>query len=248
MNTTVIFRYSSSGKVNYITSKEALQKYGEDKKSVLDAVLENTLELIKEESRSFFKSLVNRQIQLRITDSFSGTASLLPHDILLNAALFSTDNRLPMRRQRMIVGVLERVFYHLCNPELHITQVRLHSMHFLQRHPDILKATIQETSTYSPEFNEPDWLETLQQSDELLQLEHFWTKLGETATAQTVFRAVQDPKARVNAKIRACLAHFSKLVQKNMPPRMLKFLVGFKWVFKEADSVVLVYKLPRQPS
>ena len=154
MNTTIIFCYSSSGKIDYITSEETLKKYGKDEKADLDTVLKNTIELIKEDSRSFFRSLVGRQIQLRITDSFSGTASLLPHDILLNAALFSTDNRLLMRRKRMMVGILERAFYHLCNPEIHITQARLHSLHFLQRHPDILKATIQETSSHSPEFDE----------------------------------------------------------------------------------------------
>ncbi|MHC5118383.1 MAG: hypothetical protein ACYSQY_15230, partial [Planctomycetota bacterium] len=135
MDTTVIFRYSSSGEVDYITSEETLKQYEKDVKAVLDIVLENTIQLIKEESRSFFESLVSRQIQLRITDSFSGTAVLLPHDILLNAALFSKDNPLLMRRKRMIVGILERAFYHRCNPEIHITQARLHSLHFLQRHP-----------------------------------------------------------------------------------------------------------------
>ncbi|MHC5144379.1 MAG: hypothetical protein ACYSOX_01960, partial [Planctomycetota bacterium] len=108
MDTTVIFRYSSSGEVDYITSEETLKQYEKDVKAVLDIVLENTIQLIKEESRSFFESLVSRQIQLRITDSFSGTALLLPHDILLNAALFSKDNPLLMRRKRMIVGILER--------------------------------------------------------------------------------------------------------------------------------------------
>jgi predicted ATP-dependent serine protease len=85
MNTTVIFRYSSSGKVVYITPEETLQEFGKDKTNILDATLASTIELIKEDSGSFFKSLVNRQIQLRITDSFSGTASLLPLVILLNA-------------------------------------------------------------------------------------------------------------------------------------------------------------------
>ncbi|MHC4373943.1 MAG: alpha-amylase family protein, partial [Planctomycetota bacterium] len=244
MDTTVIFRYSSSGEVDYITSEETLKQYEKDVKAVLDIVLENTIQLIKEESRSFFESLVSRQIQLRITDSFSGTAVLLPHDILLNAALFSKDNPLLIRRKRMIVGILERAFYHLCNPEIHITQARLHSLHFLQRHPDILKATIQETASHRPAFDEPDWLESLQQAEDLLLLEHFWAELGKTATAQAVLKAAQGPKVRRNAKVRACLTHFSDSVQKKISPRILKLLVGFTWFFKEADSVILVYKLP----
>ncbi|MHC5158997.1 MAG: hypothetical protein ACYSN8_03035, partial [Planctomycetota bacterium] len=244
MNTTVIFRYSSSGKVVYITPEETLQEFGKDKTNILDATLASTIELIKEDSGSFFKSLVNRQIQLRITDSFSGTASLLPHDILLNAALFSTDKRLVIRRQRMIVGILERAFYHLCNPEFHITQVRLQSLHFHQKHPEILKATIQETSSHSPKFDEPDWLESLQQVDNLLLLEHFWTELGKTPTAQALLQATQGRKTRVHAKIKVSLTDFSKSLQKNKFSSTLKFLIGFKWVFTEAGSVILVYKLP----
>jgi glycogen synthase len=244
MNITVIFRYSSSGKVDYITSEKKLLKHGKDKKAILDTTLENTIELIKENSRSFFKSLVNRQIQLRITDSFLGTASLLPHDILLNAALFSTDKRSLIRRRQMIVGILERVFYHLCNPELHITQVRLHSLHFYQRHPEILKATIQETSSHSPQFDEPDWLESLQQVDNLLLLEHFWTELGKTPTAQALLQTPQGPKTRIHARIKASLTDYSKSLQKNKSSSTLKFLVGFKWVFIEADSLIIVYALP----
>ena len=53
MDATVIFRYSTSGEIDYITSEETLKKYGNDEKAVLDTVLKNTIELIKEDSCSF---------------------------------------------------------------------------------------------------------------------------------------------------------------------------------------------------
>ena len=192
MDTTVVFEFTSTGKIFYVTPEKILQDSDKDLKIILNTALSETLLLIKEQSRPFYRELLNRRIQLRITDSMTGTAELLPHDILLNRALFSTGKRLLMRRHRLLVGVLERAFFHLCHPEQHVTQVRLHSLHFLQKHPEILKSTIQEIKSNSPVFDEPDWLETLQQLDNLLLLEHFWNDLGKTAGIETILQAAHE--------------------------------------------------------
>ena len=246
MDTRIVFRYTATGKVQYITPEASLKDCEKDQKIILDTALAETLSLIKGQSRTFFKSLVNRNIQLRITDSMAGTATLLPHDILLNATLFSTGKRLLLRRHRTIVGILERVFFHLCNPELHITQVRLHSLHFYQANQDILKATIQEIKAHRTQFDEPDWLDSLQQLDNLLLLEHFWSDLGNTAAAEAILQAAQGPQRRVRANIKAVLTDFAQALEKKYAfkePNAVKFLTGFHWVFTDADSVVIVYKL-----
>ncbi len=247
MDTVIVFRYNTSGKLQYLSSETTLQQLEKDQKLILDTALAEVISLIKADSRPFYKSLVNRQIQLRITDSFTGTTALLPHDILFNASLIAAGKRFIMRRHRLIVGALERVFYHLCNPELHITQVRMHSLQFYQNHKKILKSTIEEIAGNPSEFNEPDWLESLKQIDHLLLLDRFWTYLGKTATAQTIMRASAGGKTRLRANVKKALAKFADTIQKELQikeKRLLKFLVNFKWIFSDTDWVVLVYKLP----
>jgi glycogen synthase len=238
-----VFRYNTSGKVSYVTSKETLKRFENDNAVSLHAALTNTINIIKNDSPPLFKTLVSQRIQLRISDSFSGTASLLPHDIVLNEALFSVDKGQFTRRYRMITGILERIFFHLCNPELHITQIRLHSLRFYQRHPDLLKATIQETASNKPQFDDTEWLESLQQIDDLLALQDFWTELGKSATAQTILEAAAGPKARIRMKIKTILDDYAKS-QNIRAAAALKLLTGFKWIYSQTDSLVIVYKLP----
>ncbi len=249
MDTTIVFRFTASGKIIYTTPEASLRNFEKDRKIILDTALGETVSLIKEQSRSFYKSLVKRRIQLRITDAMTGTAKLLPHDIVLNGALFTAGKRLLMRRHRMLVGVLERAFYHLCHPQQHITQVRLHSLHFLAEHPNILKATLQETKGHAEEFAESDWLEMLQQIDNLQLLEQFWADLGQTESAAIILQTTRGPKTRVKPKIKAAIREFAETLQKKrifQTPTAKKLLMGFKWAFAEADSVVLVYQLPNK--
>ena len=246
MDTIIVFEFTASGKIAYTTPEKTLQACDKDFKIILDTALSETLLLIKEQSRSFFKALINRRIQVRITESMQGTAELLPHDILLNRALFSTGRRLAMRRHQLLVGVLERVFYHLCHSHQHVTQARLHSLHFYQQNPEILKATIQEIKANSPVFDEPDWLETLQQLDSLLLLEHFWLDLGKTAAVQSILQTVQGPHTRIRPRVKAELADFVKALEKRFTFKTAsaqKLLSNFKWAFADGDAIILVYEL-----
>ena len=247
MNTLIVFRYSTSGQLQYLSSEQTLQHLDNNQKLILDTALSEVVSLIKDQSRPFYKLLVNRRIQLRITDSFTGTVALLPHDIIFNAALITAGKRFIMRRHRLIIGALERVFYHLCYPELHITQVRMHSLQFYQDHKKILKSTIEEISANPSEFNEPDWLESLKQVDALLLLDRFWTDLGKTASANAVIKAASGPKSRIRPHVKKVLESFAKTIQKEFhirEKRILDFLTRFKWLYRNNDWVVLVYKLP----
>jgi glycogen synthase len=247
MNTLIVFQFDTAGNVHYITPETLLQKLDKSQKIILETALLHTVSAIKESSGVFYRSLINRRIQLRITDDMTGTAFLLPHDIILNAALLTTTKRCSIHRHRLIVGALERVFYHLCYSSLHITQVRLHSLEFYQAHKDILKSSIQEIAAHPSQFDEPDWLNSLKQVDNLLLLDHFWTVLGKTPAAKMIFEAGQGIKSQLRTKVKKIIADFAAVDRKD--PRFkdaknAKLLSGFKWLFADDGWVVVVYQLP----
>ncbi len=99
-----------------------------------------------------------------------------------------------MQRHYLLVGVLERVFYHLCYPELHITEVRLHSLRFIQSNKEILAGTLSELKATSPTFDEPDWYDTLKQADNLILLDEFWHWLAKTDAVVALFLASKGSK------------------------------------------------------
>lgn len=247
MNTLVVFQYDTSGNVRTITPETLLQTLDKSQKIILETALLHTLSAIKESSTAFYRSLLNRRIQLRITDDMTGTALLLPHDIILNEALLTTTKRCSIHRHRLIVGALERVFYHLCHPELHLTQVRLHSLEFHCAHPNILKSSIQEIAAHVSEFDEPDWLNTLKQADNLLQLDRFWSVLGKTNTAKSILEAGQTLKTQARTKVKQLLSDFIQFSRKDFQARdakTAKFLTAFKTLYTDQGCVMVVYKLP----
>ena len=92
MNTLVVFQYDTSGTIQYITPETSLQGLDKSPKIILETALIHTLSAIKEDSHSFYNSLINRRIQMRITDDMTGTTSLLPHDIILTPPCSSRKN------------------------------------------------------------------------------------------------------------------------------------------------------------
>jgi glycogen synthase len=244
MDALIVFHYDGSGNVRFTCPEASLKKLQQDQQLILTTALTQTLAVIKEESRSFYKSVINRKIQMRISAS-AGTASLLPHDILLNSALLCPEKRRLGHRHRMLVGILHRTLYHWCNPELHITQVRLHSLRFYDAHRDILKSTIQEMQENAPVFDEPDWLESLQQIDNLMRLDHFWTRVGKTAAAQSLLDAARLPKSQQRPGIKDILQDCAKTFQNELQfkgMQEIKLLTGFKRLYRDLDSIVFVYE------
>ena len=201
MNLTLLLQFDTSCNVHFIGPESAVEQLEKDQKLILETALLETASLIKQESPSFFKSLVKRRIQLRLCNDFQGAGKLMPHDILLNADLLRPEKRRLMNRHWLLVGVLERVFFHLCNPELHITEVRLHSLRFLQAHKDIRAATLFEMRASAPAYDEPDWYETLKPADNLILLDEFWHWLAKTDVSLEMFLAAKGSKARLRPKI-----------------------------------------------
>ncbi len=90
-----MFHFDAGCKVHYMNPEASIGRLPSDQKLIFETALLQTASLIKEHHSDFFKSLVFRRIQMRISDGFVGTAGLLPHDIALNAALLRPDRKTP---------------------------------------------------------------------------------------------------------------------------------------------------------
>ena len=246
MNTMVIFHYDASGTLRYACSESSLRELKGKPKTLLDAALQQAYEYIKNDSASFSDVLKQKRVQLRIVDALEGPACLLSHEILLKAALLNPDTRRIKQRQQFLAGILYRMLYHWCRPELHVTEVRLHALRFYQKNNAILTSTIQEIQDNPQEFNEPDWLESLRQVDNLLLLDRFWNQLGTSSAANTMFASVKRIGSRCRAAIKDAITTFAKTAKEKpgfKNPGDVQILCGFKWAFVTDESVVIVYQL-----
>ena len=249
MNTMISFHYDASGSLRYTCAESTFKKLGKEQRALLDSALLQTYELIKNDTASFCGLLRHKRVQLRIVDALEGPACLLSHEILLKAALLNPDKGRLKQRQQLLVGILYRMLYHWCNPELHVTQIRLHTLRFLWKHESIRNASIQEIQNHADAFNEPDWLESLRQVDDLMLLDRFWTRLASTSSAKTIFATARGIGARLRPRIKEAIAAFARTAPETLPDgasRDIAFLAGFKRFFIDADAVVIVYQLQNQ--
>ena len=249
MNTMIAFHYDTSGVLRYTCAESSFKDLRKEQKALLDSALLQTYDIIKKDSSSFLRSLTHKRVQLRIVDSLEGSACLLSHEILLKAALLDYERSQLKHRQQLLVGILYRMLYHWCNPELHVTQIRLHTLRFFQKHEDILTSTIQEIQNNISEFNETDWLESLRQIDDLMLLDRFWGQLAQRSAAKTIVNAAGGAATRIRPKIKDAITVFAQTAKDKLQfsnSQDIKFLAAFKWAFIVEDSVVIVYKLPNQ--
>lgn len=247
VDTVLVFHFDAGCRVHYMNPQASIERLPQDQRLILETAFGAAAAVIKERYPDFFKSLVFRRMQIRISDGFEGTAQLLPHDIALNAALLRPDRKRLMHWHRFLVGVLERVFYHQCYPELHVTEVRLHSLQFLQLHRDILQSTLKVMQENDREFAEPDWFETLLSADVIVLLHTFWTKLAKTSAVGALRNAAAGAKTRLRPAVKGILAAEAKRfasMHKLRGPQDLKLLESVKSIYTDSDSIVLVYKLP----
>ncbi len=146
----------------------------------------------------------------------------------------------------MLVGEFERAFFHLCNPHLHISQVRIHSLHFYASHGDILKSAIRELDSHNDAFGASEWLRTLRQMDNIILLERFWKWVGRRETAKTILKFGLDLGARPKFKIRAAIGKdvsaFANESRIDLEV-VQKTIMGFRDTYLGSGSVVIVYKL-----
>ncbi len=136
--TTIVLYINARGKCNFHNSRSITSTLGKDKTFFLWKSLNQTLRIIKEDFQDLYDSLTGRKIHLRISDAFEDTIYLMPHELVLNSCLLDFEDKPNQDRERMLVGEFEHALFHLCNPHLHVSQVRIHSLHFYAFHRDIL--------------------------------------------------------------------------------------------------------------
>lgn len=243
-----MFHFDAGGRIHYMNPEGSIELLAKDEKLILETALLATAALIKERYPDFYKLLVFRRIQMRISDAYEGTATLMPHDIAFNAALLRPDRKRLTHWHRFLTGILERAIYHQCYPELHLTEVRLHSLQFLQLHRDILQSTLKVMEENDREFAEPDWYETLLSVDAIVLLHTFWSRTAKTAAAVELLKTGGLAKTRIRPAVKTILNAEAKRfasMHKLKGPQEVKLLESVKSIYIEDGSIILVYKLAR---
>ncbi|MFX0203311.1 MAG: hypothetical protein ACFFCW_44985, partial [Candidatus Hodarchaeota archaeon] len=243
---TIVLYINGRGKCSFHNSRSMTSTLGKDKTFFLWKNINQTLKIIRKDLPDLYASLTGRKIHLRISDAFEDTIYLTPHELVLNGHLLDFKDKPNQDRERMLIGEFERVLFHLCNPHLHISQVRIHSLHFYALHRDILKSTVRELNSHSHIFRTSEWLWVLGEIDNIILLERFWTWLGNRKTAKTILKVSLDPRTKPKSKIRAIVSKdvdtFAKESHIDLEPAK-KTIMGFKNIYLESGSVVIVYKL-----
>jgi len=245
-DTVIVFDLDVPGKCRFDDSESVASALGKDKASFLRNSLHRTSKVVKEDCPELWDALVGRKIRLRISDTLEGTICLLPHELTLNAHLLDFENEAKQGRENMLVGEFEHAFFHLCNPHFHISQVGIHSLHFYASHRDILASTVAELKSNNHVFGASEWLRALRQIDNIIILERFWLWLGRRETTKAILQVGLDAGTRPKTKIRAAI---SKDVLAFASESCIeleaaqKTIMGFKDMYLESGSVVIVYKL-----
>ena len=259
-DTVIVFHLDALGKCQFDSGESITSTSGKSKKSFLQNVLNQTSRIIKKDFPEIYSALLGRKIHLRISDTFEGTTgapkrdfwrlgnsvNLMPYELVLNRRILDFENIDTQNRKRMLVGEFERALFHLCNPHFHISQVRIHSLHFYASHREILESTIRELDSHNDAFGLPEWLLSLRQIDNLILLERFWKWFGATEGAGVVLQVPSDvgvrPKPRIRAIIRKDIETFANESGSD-PAEVNKTIMGFKDLFIVSDSITIVYRL-----
>jgi glycogen synthase len=245
-DTVIVFHLDTLGECQFDFGESITSTHGKNKKSFLQNSLNLTSKVIKEDCPELYSALVGRKIRLRISDAFEGTVNLMPHELALNRRILDFNNKANQNRKRMLAGEFERALFHLCNPHFHISQVRIHSLHFYASHRDILELTIRELGSRNDAFGLPEWLSSLRQIDNLILLERFWRWLGGREAAGAILQVASDVGVRPKSKIRASISKDIETFANEGCTDLQadgKTIMGFKDLFIVSDSIIIVYRL-----
>src|SRR4030042_5853949 len=163
MDKVILLHLDVPGKCRFDHSESIASTLGKNKASFLRNSLHRTSKVVKEDCPELWDALVGRKIRLRISDTLEGTICLLPHELAMNGHLLDFENEAKHDRENMLVGELECALFHLCNPHFHISQARIHSLHFYASHRDILASTVTELKSNNHVFGASEWRRALRQ-------------------------------------------------------------------------------------
>jgi glycogen synthase len=242
----IMFYIDSPGKCRFVDIEPITSEIGKNHTTFLQTCINHTLKIIKRDYPWLFSSLIGKKIRSRISDTFKGTIFLTPHELILNRCLLDYTKKTKENRTNMFIGELEHVLFHLCNPNFHIALVRNHSLHFYAAHKEILNSTLIELSAHKDAFGANKWLDVLKQIDNILLLEKFWKWFGDRKKVKIVFQNILDFGVRFKSKIKNLIREdinvFSSEYSFDFNKASEKIL-GFKELYVDSDSSVVVYRL-----
>jgi glycosyltransferase involved in cell wall biosynthesis len=245
-DTVIVFHIDSLGKCLVDDIESITSILGKGRTSFLRNSLDQTLKVINKDCPELYGALLGRKIHLRISDAFEGTINLMPQELALNRRLLDSNTKNNKNRKLMLVGEFERALFHLCNPYFHISQVKIHSLHFYASHREILELTVKELGSHDDAFGLLDWLSTLRQIDNIILLERFWKWFGGQKTAKAILQITSDIGIRPKSKIRAIISKDVNIfINENCTnlEAARKTIIGFKDLFIDSGSVIVVYRL-----
>lgn len=246
MDIVVAFYFDWEGHCEFRNKQALVAALGRNKMRFLQGCLEQTCRLIRDFSRNSYYELTGRAIQLRIGEAPDTIVRLRPHDVLLNSELLNTKGTDADARRGLLIGALEGALYHLCHPENHISQIRLHNLYFLDAHRPILDAMIRQLSELDYSGDCAGWLAELKELDTLVLLDRFWRFFAGNGSAGAFLEDCRKTGSGSKARIKSLLADQVQdyAREHETPPQAVEDGVfGLSHSFVDESSVVIVYRL-----
>ncbi len=247
LDTVAVFTFTSQGQCEIHNDISVLEGISRDKAFFLHRCLEAAWQTVTKFSPQDYAYLTGHKIRLRISLMAEQPAVLMPHEILLHESLLDFDAKNRAQRELLLAGYMAMVFYHFCHADLHISQVQRYGLYFFQAHKSILDAAMNQIDTLPEKIRPLRLQHALQQLDTLILLEEFWDYFGRTPAAAEFLNTAGSEPEKQRTHLRNILsrqvAPFAQS-KKLSPDAIQKTLVGFKHLFFEFSTVVVVYQLP----
>ncbi len=245
MDTVAVFSFNSQGQCEIHNDLLVLEGLGRDRALFLHRCLELTWQTIQKDNSGDFARLGGRKIRLRISPTAGGAPSLLSHELLMSAGMLDASVSEQAQRELFLIGCLTTVFYHWLWAHLHISQVRRWSLRFYRTHKIIFDATLRQSEAFPGDPILSGLHKVLQQLDNILTLEDFWTYAASSPSSLLFLDQSHHDSALRKAHLKSLLTHEASIWAEKRgfsSAAGKKLAVGFKHIYFDAGTVVLVYE------
>ena len=208
-------------------------------------ILNQTCKLLRDASFPAYRKLLGAIIDLHLAESFSDLIQVTPRGVLMAIDLLEFQPAQKELRRDFLVGLWERIFFQLGNPEYHITQVLHHSLLFLSRQDRLCTAMVQELGNRELTLDQGQWLAILQRRDKIVILERFWKWMAGKRQIDTLLRKATEFFPNGGRRCKEIVARCLPAFIEEFPPEVgdYEWLRRFQPIFPDHDSMVLVYNL-----
>ena len=246
MDCIALLHFNWKGECEFTENELVTQTLGQVRTEFLRSILTQTCQLLREYSLDLHYALVGKPIRLRLTESMYGTIQLTPHELVFNASLLDYPKGKKTQRKHFLTAIFERGFYHLCNPEDHITQALHHSLYFVDTYKPIYNATLQELKALPDNKQAAKWLELLEHKNEIILIEKFFKWLGTQDRIADILETGTDQQPTKLARLQKIIDEVSPVFiksTKGVNKSLLKCLKNFVFLTYDPSWLVLVYPL-----